>query len=136
VSGGNGQGYRASINAISSGLSCRDKSVFWFPTDLRMNYEWQMTSFLSERPLIYCSCILGKYFLLARILGNVYCLLVSTDKPVDFTATRWFPRIYNFHFRILGNVFAYSFRRNGSTCHNTYKYHLTLPTYQNCAIFS
>jgi hypothetical protein len=31
---------------------------------------------------------------------------VSMDTSVDPTATSWFPRVYNFHSRILGNVFV------------------------------
>jgi hypothetical protein len=66
----------------------------WLTSDLRMTHLWlRMTPFLSERPLIQRS----------GILGNVCWILVSTDTAVVSTATSCFPRLYNFHSRILGN---------------------------------
>jgi hypothetical protein len=50
--------------------------------------------FFSGRPLTYGW----------GILGDVRCLLISMDTPVDSAATSWFPRFYNFHSRIHGHA--------------------------------
>jgi hypothetical protein len=98
-------------SSLSAAMNDLVQSYFIrLPSDLRMN------PLLSERPLIERS----------GILGNVCCLLVSMDTPVHSTATSWFPRVYNFHFRILGNVFVNSFPRNGSTYHNMNSVHMLL----------
>jgi hypothetical protein len=55
------------------------------------------------------------------------------DAPLDSTAMGWFPRVYNFHFRILGNEFVNSFPRNGSTCHTI---NLHMAAFPHCSFDS